>query len=157
VGDDAALTSRKLFTRTFLAGKSLDALLVGTKTSTASGALRVVPPRPEIAFSKLCSCGLGKTCLAYILLGGRAYLGKIVIGLRIYPCSSADDPTKIRDNQSPSSSQRLASRRFPMPLTRRSILRTGTVAAISPLFGQAPLPATPARAQNSEPQWRHGL
>jgi microcin C transport system substrate-binding protein len=44
-----------------------------------------------------------------------------------------------------------------MRLTRRSILRTGTVAAISPLFGQAPLPATPARAQNSEPQWRHGL
>ena len=44
-----------------------------------------------------------------------------------------------------------------MRLTRRSILRTGTLAAISPLFGQAPLPATPARAQNSEPQWRHGL
>jgi microcin C transport system substrate-binding protein len=42
-------------------------------------------------------------------------------------------------------------------LTRRSILRTGTLAALSPLFGQAPLPATPARAQNSEPQWRHGL
>jgi microcin C transport system substrate-binding protein len=42
-------------------------------------------------------------------------------------------------------------------LTRRSILRTGTIAALSPLFDQAPLPATPARAQNSEPQWRHGL
>jgi microcin C transport system substrate-binding protein len=42
-------------------------------------------------------------------------------------------------------------------LTRRSILRTGTLAAVSPLFGQAPLPATPARAQASEPQWRHGL
>jgi microcin C transport system substrate-binding protein len=42
-------------------------------------------------------------------------------------------------------------------LTRRSILRTGTLAAVSPLFGQAPWPATPARAQNSEPQWRHGL
>ena len=25
------------------------------------------------------------------------------------------------------------------------------------MFGQVPLPATPARAQNSEPQWRHGL
>jgi microcin C transport system substrate-binding protein len=44
-----------------------------------------------------------------------------------------------------------------MRLTRRSILRTGTVAATFPLFGQALLPATPARAQNSEPQWRHGL
>ena len=44
-----------------------------------------------------------------------------------------------------------------MRLTRRSILRTGTLAAVSPLFGQAPLPATPARAQASEPQWRHGL
>ena len=44
-----------------------------------------------------------------------------------------------------------------MRLTRRSILRTGTLAAVSPLFGQAPLPATPARAQTSEPQWRHGL
>ncbi len=44
-----------------------------------------------------------------------------------------------------------------MRLTRRSILHTGTLAAVSPLFGQAPLPATPARAQASEPQWRHGL
>ena len=44
-----------------------------------------------------------------------------------------------------------------MRLTRRSILRTGTLAAVSPLFGQAPWPATPARAQSSEPQWRHGL
>src|SRR5262245_9132133 len=44
-----------------------------------------------------------------------------------------------------------------MRLTRRSILRTGSVAAIFPFFGQAPLPTTPARAQNSEPQWRHGL
>jgi microcin C transport system substrate-binding protein len=42
-------------------------------------------------------------------------------------------------------------------LTRRSILRTGTLAAISPLFGQAPLSTTSARAQNSEPQWRHAL
>jgi microcin C transport system substrate-binding protein len=44
-----------------------------------------------------------------------------------------------------------------MRLTRRSILRTGTLAAVSPLFGQAPWPATPARAESSEPQWRHGL
>ena len=44
-----------------------------------------------------------------------------------------------------------------MRLTRRSILRTGTLAALFPVFGQAPLPATPARAQSSEPQWRHGL
>jgi microcin C transport system substrate-binding protein len=44
-----------------------------------------------------------------------------------------------------------------MRLTRRSILRTGTLATVSPLFGQAPWPATPARAESSEPQWRHGL
>ena len=44
-----------------------------------------------------------------------------------------------------------------MRVTRRSILRTGTLAAVSPLFGRAPLPATRARAQISEPQWRHGL
>ena len=44
-----------------------------------------------------------------------------------------------------------------MRLTRRSILRTGTLAAVSHLFGQALLPATPARAQTAEPQWRHGL
>jgi microcin C transport system substrate-binding protein len=42
-------------------------------------------------------------------------------------------------------------------LTRRSILRTGALAAVSPLFGQTPLPAAPARTQNSEPQWRYGL
>ena len=44
-----------------------------------------------------------------------------------------------------------------MPLTRRSILRTGTFAAVSSLYGQVPRAGTPALAQNSEPQWRHGL
>ncbi len=44
-----------------------------------------------------------------------------------------------------------------MRLTRRSILRTGTLAAVSPLLGQAALPATAALAQDSKPQWRHGL
>ena len=44
-----------------------------------------------------------------------------------------------------------------MPLTRRSLLRTGTFAAVSSLCGQVPRAGTPARAQNSEPQWRHGL
>jgi microcin C transport system substrate-binding protein len=42
-------------------------------------------------------------------------------------------------------------------LTRRAILRTGTLAAISPLLGQAPLPATPAHAQGVAPQWRNGF
>jgi microcin C transport system substrate-binding protein len=42
-------------------------------------------------------------------------------------------------------------------LTRRSILRTGALAAVSPLFGQMPLRGAPAPAQNSEPQWRYGL
>jgi microcin C transport system substrate-binding protein len=42
-------------------------------------------------------------------------------------------------------------------LTRRSVLRTGTLAALAPLFGQTAWPAAPARAQNSEQQWRHGL
>jgi microcin C transport system substrate-binding protein len=41
-------------------------------------------------------------------------------------------------------------------LTRRSILRTGTFAALFPVCGQAPLPAS-ARAQRSEAQWRAGL
>jgi microcin C transport system substrate-binding protein len=42
-------------------------------------------------------------------------------------------------------------------LTRRSVLRSGTLAAVSPLFGQLPMAATPARAQSALPQWRHGL
>jgi hypothetical protein len=42
-------------------------------------------------------------------------------------------------------------------LTRRFFLRTGALAAASPLLGQAPWPATLARAQHSEPHWRHGL
>jgi microcin C transport system substrate-binding protein len=42
-------------------------------------------------------------------------------------------------------------------LTRRSILRTGTLAAVFPWFGQAPWPAMPAHAQTSHGQWRHGL
>jgi microcin C transport system substrate-binding protein len=42
-------------------------------------------------------------------------------------------------------------------LTRRSILHAGTLAAVSPLFGQAPFAATAARAQSAAPQWRHGL
>jgi microcin C transport system substrate-binding protein len=41
-------------------------------------------------------------------------------------------------------------------LTRRSILRTGTLAAVSPWFGQAAF-AEPAHAQNAAPHWRHGL
>jgi microcin C transport system substrate-binding protein len=41
--------------------------------------------------------------------------------------------------------------------TRRSILRTGTLAAIAPLLGQVPLSIGPARAQKAAPQWRHGL
>ena len=44
-----------------------------------------------------------------------------------------------------------------LPLTRRSILRTGTLAAVSPLLGQVPLLGTPACAQGAKPQWRHGL
>lgn len=44
-----------------------------------------------------------------------------------------------------------------MRLTRRSILRGGTLAAVSPWLGQALLPATPAHAQGPAPQWRHGL
>jgi microcin C transport system substrate-binding protein len=43
-------------------------------------------------------------------------------------------------------------------LTRRSLLRTGTLAAVSPWLVQAPWPVvTPASAQKSAPQWRHGL
>jgi microcin C transport system substrate-binding protein len=42
-------------------------------------------------------------------------------------------------------------------LTRRSVLHTGTLAAVLPLFGQAPFPATRARAQTSALQWRHGV
>jgi microcin C transport system substrate-binding protein len=42
-------------------------------------------------------------------------------------------------------------------LTRRSILRTGTFVAVSPLFGQALWPAAPAQAQRSESHWRHGV
>jgi microcin C transport system substrate-binding protein len=42
-------------------------------------------------------------------------------------------------------------------LTRRSVLRTGTLAVVSPLLGEAPLLATAARPRNSEPQWAHGL
>jgi microcin C transport system substrate-binding protein len=42
-------------------------------------------------------------------------------------------------------------------LTRRAILRTGTLAAVSPLLGQVPLPATPAHAQGAAPRWRNGF
>jgi microcin C transport system substrate-binding protein len=58
---------------------------------------------------------------------------------------------------SPGSTQRLAFRRFPLRLTRRSILRTGTLAAVAPLLGSPPWLATSARAQGAAPQWRHGL
>ena len=44
-----------------------------------------------------------------------------------------------------------------MRLTRRSILRAGTLAAVSPLFGQMPWPTTSAHAQSSAPPWQHGL
>jgi len=41
--------------------------------------------------------------------------------------------------------------------TRRSILRTGGFAAVSPLLGQTSWDITRARAQEAVPQWRHGL
>ncbi|MCC6777121.1 MAG: ABC transporter substrate-binding protein [Hyphomicrobiales bacterium] len=44
-----------------------------------------------------------------------------------------------------------------MRLTRRSLLRTGTIAAVSPWLVQPPWPPTRALAQGSQPQWRHGL
>jgi microcin C transport system substrate-binding protein len=46
-----------------------------------------------------------------------------------------------------------------LPLTRRSVVRTGALAALSPVlsgFG-LPIPATPARAQGQDRDWRHGL
>jgi microcin C transport system substrate-binding protein len=51
----------------------------------------------------------------------------------------------------------LAPGRFPLRLTRRSLLHTGTLAAVSPWLGQLPWTAAPARAQGAAPQWRHGL
>ena len=57
----------------------------------------------------------------------------------------------------PAGLERLASRRFPLCLTRCLILRTGMFASALFAFGQVTSPATPARAQSSEPQWRHGL
>ncbi|HMF20628.1 MAG TPA: extracellular solute-binding protein [Pseudolabrys sp.] len=44
-----------------------------------------------------------------------------------------------------------------MRLSRRSILRTGTLAAVSPLLGRAPWAATAARAQGAAPHWHHGV
>ena len=46
-----------------------------------------------------------------------------------------------------------------MPLTRRSLVRTGVLAAFSPILDRfgAPFHATPASAQGSERDWRHGL
>src|SRR5712691_4100272 len=45
----------------------------------------------------------------------------------------------------------------PLPLTRRSLVRTGALAALSPLLTRTPFLATAARAQGSEREWRHGL
>src|SRR5262245_23851342 len=78
------------------------------------------------------------------------------MGSPLFP-SKAEHLLTSRHNLSSSSTQDLESRRLPLRLTRRSILRTGTFAALFPVFGQAPLPATSARAQGSEPQWRPGL
>jgi microcin C transport system substrate-binding protein len=44
-----------------------------------------------------------------------------------------------------------------LPLTRRSVLRTGTLATACSLFGHVPWPARAAPAQHAAPQWRHGL
>jgi microcin C transport system substrate-binding protein len=44
----------------------------------------------------------------------------------------------------------------PLPLTRRSLVRTGLLAAASPLLSRMPFLA-PARAQGSQREWRHGL
>ena len=46
-----------------------------------------------------------------------------------------------------------------MPLNRRSVVRTGALAALSPVLSRFGLPflATPARAEAQERDWRHGL
>jgi microcin C transport system substrate-binding protein len=41
-------------------------------------------------------------------------------------------------------------------LTRRLILRSGTLAAMSPLLGQTVFAVTPMRVEDAESQWRHG-
>ena len=49
-----------------------------------------------------------------------------------------------------------------MRLTRRSLVSTGALAALSPILDRfgVPFPASPAAAQTgpeTNPQWRHGL
>ena len=44
-----------------------------------------------------------------------------------------------------------------MPLTRRMLVRTGALFALTPVLGHLPLLARPARAQGAERVWRHGL
>jgi microcin C transport system substrate-binding protein len=44
-----------------------------------------------------------------------------------------------------------------LPLTRRFLIRTGALAAFSPILDRMPFSATPARAQGVEREWRHGL
>src|SRR5262245_1403690 len=77
------------------------------------------------------------------------------MGSPLFP-SKAEHLVTPRHQLSSSSTQDLESRRLSLRLTRRSILRTGTFAALFPVCGQAPLPAS-ARAQRSEAQWRAGL
>ena len=77
------------------------------------------------------------------------------MGSPLFP-SKAEHLLTPRHKLSSSSTQDLESLRPPLRLTRRSILRTGTLAALFPAFGEAPLPAS-ARAQRSEAQWRPGL
>jgi len=44
-----------------------------------------------------------------------------------------------------------------VPLTRRMLVRTGALFALTPVLGHLPLLARPARAQGAERVWRHGL
>ena len=50
-------------------------------------------------------------------------------------------------------------REVSLPLNRRSVVRTGALAALSPVLSRFGLPflAPPARAQAQERDWRHGL
>src|SRR6476646_215329 len=65
------------------------------------------------------------------------------------------DPTKIGIHRLARFSARLPE--VPLRLTRRSVLRTGALAAMSPWSGAVLWSATPARAQGSGVQWGHCL
>src|SRR5262245_31692234 len=77
----------------------------------------------------------------------------------VRPRTPPASPSEIGDNPASACVAGVVAPEVSLRLTRRSVVRTGVVAALSPILDRfgAPLLGASARAQESHLEWKHGL